>query len=141
MEHLGQFIINHWHLWLALIIIILFIVINETIAQKKKAKEISPQSTVDLINHQGAKVIDMRDKESFKNGHIIDAVNASADDFEKGRMDKYKDKPLVLVCARGLQSATFAAKLQSQGFQQVMVLNGGMNNWQAANMPIVKGKE
>lgn len=38
MEHLGQFIINHWQLWLALIVILLLTFINELITQKKKRK-------------------------------------------------------------------------------------------------------
>lgn len=141
MERLGQFIFNHWYLWLALIIILLLILINEFLSQKKKAKELSPQSAVDFINHEGAKVIDLRDKESFNKGHIIDAIHASSEDFESGRMDKYKDKPLILVCVRGLQSSTLAAKLQAQGFQQAMTLNGGMTNWLAAGLPVIKGKK
>ncbi|WED42307.1 rhodanese-like domain-containing protein [Legionella cardiaca] len=140
MGQLGQFIINHWALWLALLIVLLLIFINEIQSQKKQAKELSPQAAVNLINHEEAIVIDLRDAEAFRKGHIIDAIRANAEDFEAQRMDKYKTKPIILVCARGLQSAQLAAKLRENGFLQPLVLAGGITAWQTADLPIVKGK-
>ncbi|WP_028388145.1 rhodanese-like domain-containing protein [Legionella fairfieldensis] len=140
MGQLGQFIINHWALWLALVGILVFIFINESLAQRKRAKELSPQAAVNLINHDNAVVVDLRETEAFRKGHIIDAILATPDDFSAQRMDKYKAKPLILVCARGLQSASLAAKLKEQGFLQLFVLAGGIAAWQAAELPLVKGK-
>lgn len=141
MQQLGQFIINHWPLWLALIVILLLIFVNELMSQRKKAKELNPSAAVDLINNENAIVIDLRDAEAYRNGHIIDAIRASMDDFNQQRMDKYKSKPIILVCARGLQSPALAAKLREQGFEQPMVLAGGMAAWISANLPTVKGKK
>ncbi|MCC5014139.1 MULTISPECIES: rhodanese-like domain-containing protein [Legionella] len=140
MEQLGQFIVNHWGLWLALVIVLLIIFINELQTQKKRAKELSPQAAVNLINHENAVVIDLREAEVFRNGHILDAIRATADDFNEQRMDKYKTKPLILVCARGLQSSQLATKLREKGFTQPMALAGGMAAWQTAELPVVKGK-
>lgn len=140
MEQLGQFIVNHWGLWLALVVVLLIIFINELQTQKKRAKELSPQAAVNLINHENAVVIDLREAEVFRNGHILDAIRATADDFNEQRMDKYKTKPLILVCARGLQSSQLATKLREKGFTQPMALAGGMAAWQTAELPVVKGK-
>lgn len=140
MGQLGQFIINHWQLWLALVIVLLLLFINEFLAQKKRAKELTPQAAVNLINHDNAVIIDLRDSDSFRKGHIIDAIQATTDDFEQQKMDRYKTNTLLLVCARGLQSATLATKLREQGFSQPMVLAGGITAWQAADLPLVKGK-
>ncbi|KTD16703.1 rhodanese-like domain-containing protein [Legionella jordanis] len=139
-QQLGQFIINHWALWLAFLILLLLIFINELQTQKKRAKEVSPQAAVDLINHEGAVVIDLRDAELFGKGHIIDSIRATAEDFGQQRMEKYKTKPIILVCARGLQAAQLAAKLRNEGFSQPFVLAGGIAGWQAADLPVVKGK-
>ena len=140
MGQLGQFIMNHWALWAALILILLLLLVNEFLTQKKRAKELSPQAAVALINHESAVVVDLRDTESYRAGHIIDAIRASADDFQQQRMDKYKQQPLILVCPRGLQSAALATKLHEQGFVQPLVLGGGIAAWQAASLPLVKGK-
>jgi len=140
MGQISQFITNHWEMFLGLIAILVLIFINELYAQKKRGKELSPQAAVTMINNEDATVIDLRDDESFRKGHIINAVRASSDDFEKKRMDKYQAKPIILVCPRGLQSQALAAKLKAQNFTQVMVLAGGVAAWQQADLPLVKGK-
>lgn len=139
MEHLGQFIINHWPLWLLFIVVLFLTFLNELFTQRKKAKEISPQAAVDLINNENALVIDLRDTESFKKGHIIDSINAKSEDFGQQKMEKYKNKPIILVCARGLQTPAFANKIKTQGYQP-LVLSGGIEAWKNADLPLVKGK-
>jgi rhodanese-related sulfurtransferase len=140
MGQLGHFIINHWGLWLALLVVLLLIFFNELLMQKNRAKELSPQAAINLINHENAIIVDLRDPEAFRSGHIIAAIRATAEDFSQQRMDKYKTKPLILVCARGLQSSQLVAKLKEQGFTNPMVLAGGMAAWQAAELPLIKGK-
>lgn len=139
MNQFNQFVINHWQLWAAFIVILLLVFINEFIAQKKKAKEINPQTAVDLINNEHALVVDLRDKEAYKTGHIIDSVHMAADDFSENKMNKYKDKPIILVCAKGHQSPTVAATARAQGFNSY-VLSGGIIAWQNADLPLVKNK-
>lgn len=140
MEQLTQFAINHWQLWSALIVILVVIFIHELLSQKNRAKELSTSAAVEMINHENAVVIDLRDAKAFRAGHIIDSIHASAEDFNQQRMDKYKNKPVILVCARGLQSPTLAAKLRKEGFTQPMVLTGGIAAWQTDSLPLVKGK-
>ena len=140
MDHLVQFIANHWPLWVALGIILVVIFINEFISQKKRAKELTPSATVAMINDRNAVIFDLRDAAAYEAGHIIGAIHTSVDEFKETKMDKYKPKPLVLVCDRGLQSATCAAKLRQQGFMEPMVLAGGMAAWVAESLPVVKGK-
>jgi rhodanese-related sulfurtransferase len=139
MEQFSQFILNHWQLCLAFVVLMLLVCINEFITQKKKSKEISPQTAVDLINNDNTVVVDLRDKEAYKNGHIIDSVNASADDFNQVKMNQYKDKNLILVCARGQQSPSVAATIRPLGFRP-LILRGGIVSWQSADLPLIKKK-
>lgn len=138
MGQLTQFITNHWQLCAALIVVLLFILVNEIISQKKRAAELSPAAAIDMINHDDALVIDIRDTEAFRTGHIINAIRASSEDFQQQRLDKYKDKPLILVCQRGLQAQALAQKLRGLGFSKPMVLAGGIAAWQSASLPVVK---
>ena len=139
MNQLHEFIINHWQLWLAFVLILLAVLVNELISKKNKAKELSPQAVVSLINEENAVVMDIRDKESFNKGHIIDSINARTEDLEQAKIDKYKNKTIILVCARGLQAQTAAVKLRNRGFQTA-VLHGGITSWQQADLPLVKNK-
>jgi hypothetical protein len=66
METFGQFIFNHWQLWLAFFVILLLIFINEIVTQKQQARALSPQASVDLMNHQNATVIDLRETDKYK---------------------------------------------------------------------------
>lgn len=140
MQQIEAFIINHWDLWLALIIILFLIFINERLTQKKRPPMLSAAGLVELMNQQDAVVVDIRDKELFHAGHIINAIRASAEDFETERMKQYQDKPIVLVCTKGLQAESLALTLRNKGYKNIMVLNGGMNTWSQASMPLVKGK-
>lgn len=140
MGQIGQFIFNHWLLWAGLVFVLVLILVNELQAQKMGAKSLSPRAAVDLINHQDAVVIDLRDAESYRKGHIIDSMRASKDDFQEQRMDKYKDKPLILVCSKGNQSLELATLLKHQGFVKPFVLEGGLVAWQNAELPLIKGK-
>lgn len=138
MEQLGQFIMHHWELWLGLVVVLLLIFMNEQLMQKKRAKALSPASVVDMMNHANAVVIDIRDLETFRAGHIIDATRMSIDELTQERMKKYNNNPLILVCTRGIQAATAATKLRAEGVTNVMILAGGMTAWQEAGLPIIK---
>lgn len=140
IANIGPFITNHWQLWLALIGILLLIFVNELLSQRKRGKELSPAAAIELINHEDATVFDLREVEVFRAGHIIEAIRVSADDFTQQRMHKYKTKPIILVCAKGLQSAALATKLRADGYSQPMVLAGGVAAWTGTNLPLVKGK-
>jgi hypothetical protein len=69
MRQLEQFIIHHWELWLALFFILILIFINELWEQRKRAKELSPQTAVNWINHENAIIIDLRDATAFQNAY------------------------------------------------------------------------
>ncbi len=140
MDQLTQFATNHWQLVLTLTVILTIILFNEFVSQKKRGKELSTSAAIEMINHENAVIFDLRDADAFRAGHIIDAIHASADDLGATRCEKYKTKPVILVCARGLQSATLAAKLRIKGFTQLSILAGGMTAWQTAGLPLIKGK-
>lgn len=141
MEHLSQFILTHWQLCLIFVIILALALGNEWYSQAKRAKMLSPAEVIEQMNNEQAVVFDIRDNVSFRSGHIIHAIHATPDDFTNKRMEQYKTQPIVLACAKGLQSATLASQLRAQGFTQLFVLSGGMNAWQAAELPIVKSKK
>lgn len=141
MEQISQFIIHHWALCFALIGIICLILINEWYTKTISPESLSPQMVVEKINHEDAVIIDLREQDAFSEGHIINAIRAAANDFDQPKMEKYKEKPLVLVCSRGIQAQALANQLKSKGFTSPMVLSGGISAWQAAGLPLVKGNK
>ena len=57
MDQIVHFIASHWQLVVALLVIVLLIIMNEVLTQKKQGKTISAQEVVDLMNHQNAVVV------------------------------------------------------------------------------------
>ena len=139
MEQFIQFVINHWALWLLFVVVLLLTILNEILLSNKKTEEISPQTAIRLINNDEAVVIDTRDEDAFKKGHILDSLSIKGEQLVANKLGKYKNKTLIFVCERGLQSPALATKLRAEGYQ-CMVLKGGLLAWQNADLPLVKGK-
>lgn len=138
MQEYIHFVTNHWSIFTALILIVIMVIMNELYIAKKKSNELSPQAAINLINHEHALVIDIRDKNDYNRGHIIDAIHVLKDDLLQKKSNKFKDKKLILVCNRGISAADLANKLNhSKEFSQIFVLAGGMHAWQNAELPIV----
>ncbi len=138
-KQLITFIMNHWQLWLAFFGVLFLMVVNEYLVKKQGPKHLSPSAAVDAINREKAAIVDMRNTEAFRQSHIVEAKNIPNAPLDK--LEKYKTKPFILVCDRGLQSPPLAVKLRKQGFDQVMVLTGGIAAWKAASLPLIKGKK
>jgi rhodanese-related sulfurtransferase len=100
---------------------------------------ISPQEVVRLIN-QGATVIDVRDAASFSGGHIRGARNMPGAELA-GNADSIKrlrERPVVVVCERGVTGAAAMRELVGQGFTKVANLRGGLAAWRAEQLPLTR---
>lgn len=137
MEKLILFVGEQWLLVAALGSCLFMLSYHES---RRAGRQLTPQQLVNLVNQQQAVVIDLRDKGEYTKGHILDSVNvpfAKLDDEIDRHVDA-KDKPLVLVCKLGQHSSAAGKKLAAKGFSQVHRLKGGIGEWQAMQMPLVK---
>ena len=126
--------------WVGLFVALVVSVIKSTTS---KVKNVSHQELTLMVNKQDAKVIDVRSKDEFKKGHIIDALNVTLAEIKNNQvtsLEKFKTNPIVLVCGAGMTSSQAAQLLSKQGFENVFNLKGGMGEWQGANLPVVRSK-
>ncbi len=95
-----------------------------------------------LINREDALVLDVRDPAEFAGGHIPEAKNVPLSKLGEriSELAQYKDRPIVVVCASGMRSATACNQLAKAGFTQVKNLDGGMGRWSEANLPLTRKK-
>ena len=116
--------------------------INSLIQSKiSKVKNITPSEAVTLMNKEDAIVVDIRNAEAFKKGHILNAKNIPVAQIDKGSfsaIEKDKNSPIVMVCDSGTQSAGAAKKLVAAGFENVSNLATGINGWTSASFPTTK---
>lgn len=136
MARFVEFLINHWilsGLWL-----ILFVALVAYL-KKKSGKAIGTHEVTRLINHADGVVLDIRDKKAFDKGHIVNAINIPLTKLDERitELEKYKDKPTIVVCQMGHQSGDAVRKLNAKGHAQVYRLSGGIGEWQAQGLPLV----
>lgn len=103
-------------------------------------KEVDSVAATQLINHKNALVLDVREESEYKAGHVLNAKLIPLGKLNEriGELEKYRDKPVVVVCRSGARSANACALLGKQGFAEVYNLAGGMIAWQKANLPVKK---
>jgi rhodanese-related sulfurtransferase len=76
-------------------------------------------------------VIDARDPEQFAKGHIPGAVNMDWRQVLAKRDTIPKDKSVLIYCNTGTLSAQAGFALRVAGWENVRILQGGMQEWQA----------
>lgn len=93
-----------------------------------------------LINQGKTLLLDVRDAAAFGNGHLRDARNIPLADLPQrvGELEKFKSKPVVVVCQSGVQSSRAVGILKKAGFAEVFSLDGGFKAWQEQGLPVAK---
>ncbi len=86
-------------------------------------------------------MLDVRDDAEFSAGHIADAKHIPLAKLEERikELDKYKDKPILVHCQGGVRSTKACSILRKREFTKLHNLQGGLNAWTAAKLPVVKG--
>ena len=85
-------------------------------------------------------VIDVRDPDEYRDGHIEAATNISRGflEFRVGTAVSDPTTPVVLYCQTGLRSLLAAKALKELGYQTVINLQGGYQKWAQSGLPVVK---
>ncbi len=139
MQEVIDFLSHHVALSIAAIIVLILLLIIEMLRSKQRRYCINPVQATQLINHDNAVVIDIRPTSAFQSGHIINALSMNVNDIKSPskKIEKMKNKPLLIVCAAGMDSQKIAALLLKHGYN-AYALSGGMRRWVDAQMPVVK---
>ena len=105
-------------------------------------RRIGPAQLTAMINRDDALVVDVRPAAEFGKGHIAGSKNVQMAQFdpENKQLAPAKALPVVLVCKVGQTASDAAKRLRKAGFTNVSVLEGGIQAWQSADLPLVKGR-
>ncbi|MDO8988740.1 MAG: rhodanese-like domain-containing protein [Sideroxyarcus sp.] len=103
-------------------------------------KEVDHIGAMQLMNHKNALVLDVREQGEYDGGHILGSklIPLGKLGARLGELEKYRERPIVVVCRSGQRSASACALLGKQGFSQAFNLNGGVIAWQKASLPLEK---
>jgi rhodanese-related sulfurtransferase len=140
MEQLIEFSNNHPLLVSGTILMGLAVIFFELRVRASGLTAISAVQVVQLMN-QGARVIDIRDKEEFDSGHIVNSINIPAAEIDAAGSElPKKAKSIILVCENGSKSAQCLAPMKKNGRENIFSLKGGLTNWRQENLPITESE-
>lgn len=93
-----------------------------------------------LVAEKNTTVLDVRTPDEFASGHIAGAINIDfhAADFEQKVAALNKATPYLVHCASGRRSEQALPVLQKEGLQTLYHLDGGIQAWEQAGLPIEK---
>jgi rhodanese-related sulfurtransferase len=139
MQRLLEYLGHHPYLAGATLLAAIAVVAFELRARVQAFAALSAVQAVRLMN-QGALVIDLRSKELYDAGHIVDARNVPVAEIESqaDTLKKWRDRNVITYCDNGADGASAARTLMKLGFAKVFNLQGGLNAWVKDNLPLTK---
>lgn len=99
---------------------------------------LTPAEATLLMNREDALVLDVRETGEWGAGHITGARHITLGQLDKrlSELEKFKEKPIIVVCATGNRSASACGQLKKHGFGKVYSLGGGISAWRDASLPL-----
>ncbi len=134
-----EFIGNHYILCGIFLALLVVLAITEI---RRGGRSIGSAQLTSLLNSDQAIIVDIRSSKDFGTGHITDSLNIPFDKFASRmvELNKYKEnKIIVIVDNQGQQSGPICRDMKKIGFN-VAKLGGGISNWKADGLPLVKKK-
>ncbi len=101
---------------------------------------VSATEAVMLMSRSKPLILDVRDATEFAAGHIQGAKNIPPAELASRvkEFEKFKDKPVLVHCQRGLRAKSACSILRAQQFSQLHNLQGGLDTWVEAKLPLIK---
>lgn len=137
MDRLFEFVVNHYVLVSVFVALLAALFLLES---RRGGQKLSAQGVIALLNRDEAVVVDIRERKEFNDGRITGSVHIplSAVKERAAELKKHEGKQIVVVDKMGQHAAMAVKALNEQGFENVVRLNGGIADWKANNLPLVK---
>jgi glyoxylase-like metal-dependent hydrolase (beta-lactamase superfamily II)/rhodanese-related sulfurtransferase len=86
-----------------------------------------------------AVVLDVREPEEYAHGHVPGAINLPQADLASRLDEVPRDRPVLMICERGMRSLRAAQFLMQMGIENVVSVKGGTAAWRKAGKPVALG--
>jgi len=101
----------------------------------KEVKELSVQQVKDVLGKNGKHLLlDVREKEEYREGHLEKAVSLPRGflEIKVEATIPNKSTPVIAYCAGGVRSLLAAKAMKEMGYNEVISMSGGYAAWKAA---------
>jgi len=140
MEQYTQFVGNHLLLSMSFFGLLAYWISGEIRARTSGIGSLSPMDATQLMNHENAVIVDVRDDKEISEGKILNSIHIPVSDLSNQlkKLEKYKQKPIIIACRSGHRSNSACNTLRKNGFEKVFNLRGGIIAWKKDSLPLVK---
>ena len=107
-----------------------------------KAQQVSADTFEKGMHKSGIQLLDVRTATEFNTGHLPDALQADftkKDQFFDRIQHLDKTKPVYIYCLSGGRSAAAAKWMRSNGYTNVVEMEGGVIAWKKAGKTLTGG--
>jgi rhodanese-related sulfurtransferase len=105
-------------------------------------RSVSAGEAAEMINsRQDLQIIDVRTPRERKQFRIADTRLVPVGDIMRGVFAADPNQPLMLVCAVGGRSYVAGKVMAARGYREIYNLDGGIESWRRAGLPVESGPE
>lgn len=128
----------NWHLFVALIAIILLLAFEPFRQRSGGIQSIEAMDMPRVMKREKAIVVDVSDPKEYERGHIPKAKNIplSRINTDIARLNRFKSRTVIVSCRVGNRSTKAASILKKHDFADVRTLKGGYSAWVKESLPV-----
>jgi rhodanese-related sulfurtransferase len=105
-------------------------------------RSITPAVAAQLIEQRkDLLVVDVRTPEERKQFRIAGSQLVPVGDVMRGRFTPELERPILMICAVGGRSYIAGKMMTARGYREVYNLDGGIESWRKAGLPLETGRE
>lgn len=125
--------------WLLVSILSALIIAFVSLEQKRAGTQLDIHEVTRMVNSEEAVLLDVREGKDFSGGHIVDAYNIPYAKLNErhSELEKHKQKTVIVLDKMGQHSGAAVKLLAEAGFTAAR-MRGGMSEWEAQKLPVVK---
>lgn len=106
-----------------------------------KLTPLAPRIVAERLNAGRAVLVDIRDADEFARRRIAGAISRPLAQFEQAHLKIDPQADVIFTCRTGMRTNANCDRLAAQVEGEAFVLEGGVDAWAAAGLPVVEDRK
>ena len=104
-----------------------------------KLTALKPDHVAELVRNGRAVLVDIREPDEYARGHVPGALSRPLSDFEAAHLKIEPAREVIFTCRTGMRTSANCDRLAATVDGEAFVLEGGVDAWMAAGLPVAQG--
>jgi rhodanese-related sulfurtransferase len=104
-------------------------------------RPVSPAEAQRLVNEENALLVDIREPDEFARAQIAGARLEPLSVLPYLSPEPDRERPAVFYCHSGRRTQDNANMLRERGYATSYLLDGGLEGWEKAGLPVIRRKQ